>query len=51
MVGKGNLVVFEANIIFKTGEATRTKIGVHGFDTNPYLHKFFGAIQRHKVFG
>ena len=44
MVGKGNLAVFEGSNIFETGEATSTKIGVHAFDINPYLHKFFEPI-------
>ena len=34
----------KANIISKTGEATPTKIGVHAFDINPYLHKLFEPI-------
>ena len=29
------------NFNFETGEATPTKIGVHAFDINPYLHEFF----------
>ena len=44
MVGKGNLAVFEGNSISETGEGTPTKIGVHTFDINPYLHKFFEPI-------
>ena len=44
MVGKGNLAVFEGNSISETGEGTPTKIGVHAFDINPYLHKFFELI-------
>ena len=44
MVGKGNLAKFEANIISETGETTPTKIGVHAFDTNLYLHEFFELI-------
>ena len=44
MVGKGNLAVFEGNGISETGEGTPTKIGVHAFDNNPYLHKFFEPI-------
>ena len=44
MVGKGNLAVFESSIIFETGEAMPTKIGVHAFDIKPYLHKFFELI-------
>ena len=38
MVGKGNLVVFEDSNISKTEEVMPTKIGVHAFDINPYLH-------------
>ena len=41
---KGNLAVSESSDISKTGEVTPTKIGVHAFDINPYLHKFFGPI-------
>ena len=44
MVGKGNLAVFEINSISETGKGTPTKIGVHAFDINPYLHKFFEPI-------
>ena len=44
MVGKGNLAIFEDSSISETGEATPTKIGVHAFDINPYLHKFFEPI-------
>ena len=44
MVGKGNLAVFEGNSISETGEGTPTKIGVHTFDINLYLHKFFEPI-------
>ena len=44
MVRKGNLAVFEGSNISKTGEATPTKIGVHAFDINPYLHEFFELI-------
>ena len=41
---KGNLAIFESSNISKTGEVTPTKIGVHEFDINPYLHEFFGLI-------
>ena len=41
---KGNLAVFEGSSISKTIEVTPTKIGVHAFDINPYLHDFFGLI-------
>ena len=44
MVGKGNLAVFESSNISETGEVTPTKIGVHAWDINPYLHKFFELI-------
>ena len=44
MVGKGNLTVFEGSSISETGEAPPTKIGVHAFDINPYLHEFFEPI-------
>ena len=41
MVRKGNLVIFESSNISETGEVMPTKIGVHAFDINPYLHEFF----------
>ena len=41
---KGNLAVFESSSISKTKKTTPTKIGVHAFDVNPYLHEFFGLI-------
>ena len=41
---KGNLAVFEGSSIFETEEVTPTKIGVHAFDVNSYLHEFFGQI-------
>ena len=44
MVGKGNLTVFESSNISETKEATLTKIGVHAYDINPYLHEFFESI-------
>ena len=44
MVRKGNLAVFESSNISKTGEVMPTKIGVHAFDINPYLHEFFEPI-------
>ena len=34
----------EANFNYKTGEAMPTKVGVHAFDINPYLHEFFEPI-------
>ena len=44
MVGKGNLAVFEGSNISETEKGTSTKIGVHAFDINPYLHDFFELI-------
>ena len=44
MVGKGNLAVFESSNISETKEATPTKIGVHAYDINSYLHEFFEPI-------
>ena len=44
MVRKGNLAVFESSGVFETGEATPTKISVHAFEINPYLHEFFEPI-------
>ena len=44
MVRKGNLAVLESTSISETVEATPTKIGVHAFDINPYLHEFFKSI-------
>ena len=44
MVGKGNWAIFEGSNISETKEVTPTKIGVHAFDINPYLHEFFELI-------
>ena len=44
MGGKGKLAIFEGSSISETGEALPTKIGVHAFDINPYLHEFFEPI-------
>ena len=41
---KGNLAVFESSGISETEEVAPTKIGVHAFDINPYLHEFFELI-------
>ena len=41
---KGNLAVFEGNNISETEKVTPTKIGVHAFDMNSYLHEFFELI-------
>ena len=50
MVRKGNLAVFESSNISETGEVTPTKIGVHAFDINPYLHEFFEPIPIDSIF-
>ena len=44
MPQKGNLAVFEGSNISESGETTPTKIGVHAFDINSYLHEFFEPI-------
>ena len=44
MVGKGNLAVFEGSNISETRKTTPTKIDVHAFNINPYLHDFFELI-------
>ena len=44
MVRRGILAVFESSCISETGEYTLTKIGVHAFDINLYLHEFFEPI-------
>ena len=44
MIRKGNLAVFESSSISETGESVPTKIGVHVFDINLYLHEFFKPI-------
>ena len=44
MAGKGNLAVFESSGISKTGEIMPTKIGVHEYLINSYLHEFFEPI-------
>ena len=47
---KGNLAVFKSSNISETGETTPTKIGVHTFDIDPYLHKFFEPILNDQIF-
>ena len=47
MVRKRNLAVFEGSSISETGEVTPTKIGVHAFYINAYLHDFFELIPIH----
>ena len=44
MVRKGNLAIFESSNISKSGEGVPTKIGVHAYYINPYLHEFFELI-------
>ena len=44
MVRKGKLDVFEGISISKTREGTSTKIGMHAFYINEYLHEFFEPI-------
>ena len=44
MVRKGNLAIFESSNIYEIEEVTPTKIGVHAFDINLYLHEFFELI-------
>ena len=41
---KGNLTIFESSGISETKRTTPTKMGVHAFDINPYLHEFFEPI-------
>ena len=50
MVRKGNLAIFEGSNISETKEATPTKIGMHAFDINPYLHEFFESIPITSIF-
>ena len=47
MIRKGNLAVFEGSSISETGEVKPTKIGVHAFYINAYLHEFFELILIH----
>ena len=44
MPRKGNLAIFLSSNISETRVAIPTKIGVHEWDINPYLHKFYEAI-------
>ena len=50
MVRKGNFAVFEGSNISEIGEVTPTKIGMHAFDINPYLHEFFEPILLTSIF-
>ena len=47
MVRKENLAVFEGSSISETVEVSPTKIGVHAFYINAYLHEFFELIPIH----
>ena len=44
MVRMRKLAVFESSNISKTKEAAHTKIGVHAFDIDPYLHEIYEPI-------
>ena len=46
MVQKGNLAKnnLKANFISEIKEVMSTKINVHAFDINPYLHNFLKPI-------
>ena len=44
MVRKGNLAVFEISSISETRESVPTKISIHAFDINLYLHEFLEPI-------
>ena len=44
MVRKGNLAIFEGSIISETEEFTPTKIVLHAFYINAYLHDRIGGI-------
>ena len=50
MVRKGKLAVFEGSCNSETEKATPTKIGVHAFDINPYLHEYFEPILSDSIF-
>ena len=44
------LSIFESSNISEIKEAMLIKIGVHAFDINPYLHKFFEPILIDSIF-
>ena len=44
VVRKGNLTKFETSNIAKTRKAMPTKIGLHAFHINLYLHEYFESI-------
>ena len=45
-----NLAKLEGNTISENREATPTKIGVHAYDINPYLHEFYELILLNSIF-
>ena len=50
MVRKENLAVFESYGISKTKKVMPTKIGVHAYYINTYLHEFFEPIPIDLIF-
>ena len=50
MVQKGNLAIFEGSNISEIKKATSTKIVLHVYDINSYLHKFFEHITIDYIF-
>ena len=50
MVRKGKLAVFGGSNISETKKVTPTKIGVHAWYINPYMHEFFEPISIDYVF-
>ena len=50
MVQKENLAVFESYSISETEKVTTTKIGVHAYYINTYLHEFFEPIPIDLIF-
>ena len=50
MVKRGNLVVFEANLISETRKTTPIKIGVQVCYINTYLHEFLSKFRSIKFF-
>ena len=50
MIRKENLAVFESYGISETEKVTPTKIGVHAYYINTYLHEFFEPIPIDLIF-
>ena len=44
MVRKGKMAIFGGSNISETEKVMPTKIGVHAFDINPYMHELFESI-------